>query len=60
MSPEVEKEVAECRRKADEYKQRAETASIAADKELYVYLEDSFRRLVEAYEQEARQGQGAS
>ena len=53
MSPEMEEEVAECHRKADEFKQRAEAASIRADKELCVFLENSFRTLAEAYKAEA-------
>jgi hypothetical protein len=54
MSAEIEKEVAECHRKADEFKQRAEAASTPADKELYVFLENSFRTLAEALQSGSR------
>jgi hypothetical protein len=56
MSPEIAKEVAECHRKADEFKQGAEAARIPADKEFYVFLESSFRSLAEAYKAEAAKG----
>ena len=50
MSAELQNEAAECRRLSAEYRQKAETTNIPADKDLYKLLGDSYAELAEAYE----------
>jgi hypothetical protein len=54
MSSEVENEVARYRRRAAEYRRKANAASIPADKKMYTILEHSYSRLAEVYEAEPK------
>jgi len=56
MSSEPGQLAAQCRRMAAEFKQKAETASVPANKDLYAILENGYSQLASAYEEEGELG----
>jgi hypothetical protein len=53
MVPDIAEEIAQCRRHAAEYKQKAEQATRPSERELYFELHRSWLRLAIAREEEA-------
>ena len=52
MLSEMEKEAAECRRRAAEFKEKADKASLPSDRELFLTLEQHWLVLAQGYEVE--------